>query len=524
MDSFEKNLLQSPTGSHWKRIGVRHHHGINLPLFSLKSKESCGIGEYPDLIPILNWCKEVGFDVLQLLPLNDSTIDISPYSALSAFALSPLNLGLSTLPYVHENPELKGMISELQKLNALQRISYPAVVKGKEAFLRKYYSLFWSRISSDITFKRFIEENRFWLKPYALFWVLKEETHGWGWESWQPIVDLGKTYEENAEKMNFFLMLQYLCFQQMCAVKEHAEHLGVFLKGDIPILINRESADVWMNRPLFHLEFSAGAPPDMYAPKGQNWGFPLYNWEQMQKTDDLWWKERLRISGKIYHIYRLDHIVGFFRIWAIARDYTGTEGHYIPHDHAQWIPQGRRILNMMLENSGMLPIGEDLGNVPPEVRVELKNRGICGTRVMRWERYWHREGQPFVPYNEYIPQSMTTVSTHDSEGVQLWWRNHPQDAKAFAAFKNWPYEPELSEQRLIEILKDSHKTNSLFHINLLSEYLAFIPNMTWEKLEDERINVPGTVSDFNWSYRFRPTVEEIIQNHTLRERVQYLLS
>lgn len=516
-------LLQSASGEQWKRIGARQHHGICLPLFSLHSIRSCGIGEFPDLLPLLAWCPSVGIDLIQLLPLNDTGIDTSPYSALSAFALNPIHLGLAQLPYLPQT-RLHGTLPHLQQLTHSQRIDYPKVYAAKMQFLREYYGIVGNRISQTDEYRQFVDQHD-WLQGYGLFKALKIHRSWQLWEDWDESIrnPSRETYQELVEQfaddIAFHIFLQYLCFQQWREVWKQAEAHHVFLKGDIPILINRESADVWLQRSIFMPELSAGAPPDMYAAEGQNWGFPIYNWGVLENQDYAWWKKRLHVAEELYHIYRIDHIVGFFRIWAIPQGKQGHEGHFEPWDEATWIEHGSKIMLMMLKNSKMLPIGEDLGTVPPPVRARLNELGICGTKVMRWERMWN-EDKRFIPYAYYPVASLTTVSTHDSETLQQWWRNNEQEARAFAEFKSWDYQPELSLERHKQILRDSNHTASLFHINLLQEYLAQVPNMTWPLLEDERINIPGVISDRNWSYRFKPSIEAITTSAPLGDTIR----
>ena len=316
--------------------------------------------------------------------------------------------------------------------------------------------------------------------------------------------------------------MQYLCFQQFKTVKKQAEEKKVFLKGDIPILINRESADVWLHRKLFFTQYSAGAPPDMYSSTGQNWGFPIYDWKEHVRDNFNWWRQRLQVASQLYDLYRIDHVVGFFRIWAIAQGMTGKDGKFIPKNPAEWIPHGEPIMRMMLETPDMLPIAEDLGVVPPEVRVCLRQLGICGTKVMRWERKWNGDKSFILPEN-YISESMTTVSTHDSDTLTLWWRNSPEEAKAYADSKKWIYVPEITRKQLQEILKESHHSGSLFHINLLNEYFPLVDNLTWPNPEDERINTPGIISDRNWTYRFKPSVEQIVSNTHLFHAIKQLI-
>jgi len=517
--NLEQHLFATATGTPWQKIGVKNHHGIVVPLFALHSRHSSGIGEYPDLIPLIDWCKENHLDLIQLLPLNDTGQETSPYSALSAYALNPLHLGLSQLPDISQNSELLSLIHEAQALNEYQLVHYQEVQKIKERFFRLYYRQQAASLRTDPSYRTFKETHRSWLQDYARFKTLKIRQNWLSWELWPQSYENAAGLTENppsnlAEEMEFHQFLQYLCFLQLEEVKQIAEKKKIFIKGDIPILINRESADVWSHREFFLLQLSAGAPPDMYAKEGQKWGFPPYNWEAIANQGYRWWIERLSAASHFYNLYRLDHVVGFFRIWAIPFSKPAKEGHFIPEDKALWIPQGEKIMRIMLEHSSMLPIGEDLGTVPPEVRVCLRHLGICGTKVMRWERRWDID-QQFIDPKDYPPESMTTVSTHDSETLQQWWKNQPEEARLFAETFGEVYAPELTPALRLAILHLSHHSGSLFHINLLQEYLALIPGMTWPNLEDERINIPGTISSRNWSYRFRPSVEEIVTNGRL---------
>lgn len=525
-----KKLGASPASRQWDVIGIEQHHGIAIPLFSIHTKNSCGIGEYPDLVPLIDWCSEVGFDVLQLLPLNDTGPETSPYSALSAFALNPLHLGLTQLPNAMKDELLRKYAAELQNLTLISnRINYKAVQEKKDLFLRRYYQTYGNAIKTRADYLEFKKNNKFWLNDYAIFKSLKIRLNWAPWEKWPAIYkDPAPSFFETPplivqQEMEYHIFLQYLCFLQFQDVQKHAEMKHVFLKGDIPILINRESADVWRHRNLFLLQYAAGAPPDMYSKLGQKWGFPLYNWNAMAADDYRWWIARLNVAAQLYHIYRIDHIVGFFRIWGIPIAAAAVDGRFYPDDRNTWIPHGDAIMKVMLKNCDMLPIGEDLGTVPPEVRVYLRSIGICGTKVMRWERRWE-EDKGFIDPKDYPPESMTTVSTHDSETLGQWWTNQKEEAKLYAETMGWDYAPEITQEQRFAIIRASHHSNSLFHINLLPEYLTLIPEMTWHNPEDERINIPGIIADRNWSYSLRPSLEELTANPALKQNIQKLLN
>lgn len=523
--SVEHYLATTPAVEQWLRVSTRTHHGICLPLFSLHSAASGGIGEFPDLILLISWCHSLGLDVVQLLPLNDTGIDSSPYSALSAFALNPLHLGFTALPYFKDDPALMMMLKKVQKETASQRIDYAKLIPLRESLLQVYYKIWGEALLQSNDYQAFHEKHREWLTGYALFKALKIKHHWQCWQDWpteqqNPTLHMWEQLQEALKKeIDYHCVVQYLCYQQMEQVKKYADSLRVLIKGDIPILVNRESADVWHHRNLFNMDFTAGAPPDQFSEEGQNWGFPIYNWENMEIQGYRWWRQRLEYSSNFYHLYRIDHVVGFFRIWAIPAGHLATEGEFHPQDECLWIPQGEKLMRMLLSASPLLPIGEDLGIVPPEVRRCLHQMGICGTKVMRWERNWNGD-QQYIDPRHYSPLSMTTVSTHDSETLTQWWQNQTQEADLYAAANGWEYVQPLPVEQRSAILRASHLSGSLFHINLLQEYLQAFPELSWDDPDDERINIPGLVSDINWSYRFRPSLEDMIQHADLSSYIR----
>ncbi len=468
------------TDAHWQKIGFRPHHGISLPLFSLKTKKSCGIGEFLDLIPLIDWCKEVGFDIIQLLPINDSRTDPSPYNPLSSCALDPIYLSLWEL----------GMDISFDS----SRVRREEVLKIKMPLLFSFFEK--SGKKEEI---QTVLEKHPWALPYAQFRALKEQFGGTHWQSWP------KEAKPDPKWIDFFLFLQFHAFRQMEKVKLHADQRGVKIKGDLPILISPDSADVWSETHLFNLKIGAGAPPDSFQPEGQIWGFPLIDWQEMQKSAFAWWKMRLHAIEMLYHIYRIDHVVGFFRIWGVPKGKKAKEGSFCPADQRLWADQGRELLEKMIEASPLLPMAEDLGTIPKEVYPILKNLGICGTKVMRWQK---EEGH-YTPLTQYEPISMTTLGTHDMDPLEVWWRKSPQEVVPFASFLGLSYHPILTKEQRLHILYASHHTSSLFHINLLQEYLALYPELVSSTPEEERVNEPGTLLPTNWTYRFHPFLEEI---------------
>ena len=525
MNHSFNHLTQCATSRQWKTVGIKQHHGIVVPLFSIHSNVSNGIGEYPDLLLLIDWCASIHLDTIQLLPINDTGYETSPYGALSAFALNPLYIGLSHLPHIEDYPLLQNKQKELTTAPQSPKIDYLAVRTQKMTFLKEYYLQVGQKLLEGRAYQEFATEASFWLKDYALFRYLKENNNLDHWEKWP---DLERSHSIDATEIEkkpdflWYCFLQFLCDEQMKTVKNYATQKNILLLGDIPILIDRDSADVWAHRHLFNLNYSAGAPPDMFSEEGQNWGFPIYEWEAVKNENYRWWKERLQWASRYSHLYRIDHIVGFFRIWSIPQGGSGIHGHFIPENNEIWISHGKEIILMMIEACDMLPIGEDLGVIPDGVRPLLCDLGVCGTKVMRWERKWHENGQ-YIPLNEYPPESMTTVSTHDSETVQQWWEKYPLESQRYAEFKGWEYEPILSLQHQKEILRDSHQTTSLFHVNPLQEYLTLCPGLSWDDPNEERINIPGLVLETNWCYRFKISLEELNANSSLKEVITEMI-
>ena len=526
MHALIKHLSTCKTAAHWARIGIHQHAGINLPLSALRSKYSSGIGEFYDLIPLINWCADLNIDVIQLLPLNDSGSDPSPYNALSSCAIHPIYLSLHKLPYL-ENPELLKKIEGLDSLNAFEKIDFQTVRISKLHILHSYIEEYGSKILSSSSYETYVNQNP-WLQSYALFQVLQHQMGHANFFSWPEefkyiTPQKFKELEEiHSNEISFYIILQYLCFEQLSQVKNHANKNNVFLKGDIPILISPNSADVWFHPEFFNTDLAVGAPPDQYCQEGQNWGFPGFRWDDMKKTDFSWWKQRLEYASSFYDIYRIDHAIGLFRLWCIPPSHPSSDGFFVPGDELLWGPHGKKLLELLLTASPMLPIAEDLGDVPAVVRPILEELGIPGTKVMRWERDW-KHNQCFIDSKAYPTISLTCVSTHDSPTLEQWWRDFPEESSIYALQHGLVYTPQISYQIRQSILKASAESSSLFHINLFSEYLALLPEFVAPDPDDERINIPGTLLPSNWSYKFRKSVEEMTSSPELKEEIRKII-
>ena len=310
--------------------------GVAVPVSTLRSEESCGIGEFLDLVPLGSFCKKTGIDLIQILPINDTGTQISPYSALSAYALHPVYLRLSSLSGSEEfTDEIDGLRDEFEHT---ERIPFEGVLKKKLDICRKIYESAFENIKRDEELVRWIEHNP-WVKVYGVYKTVKSENDEKHWKEWKKMRDPGlqeveEYWSSHTKEVLFHAWLQLNLEKQLKQAVDTLSSINIALKGDIPILMNEDSADVWMHRKYFRLDYRAGAPPDMYSDTGQNWGFPIYEWETLEQEEFGWWKGRLNQAEKFFHAFRIDHVLGFFRIWAIpAYEETADMGYYIPYDY-----------------------------------------------------------------------------------------------------------------------------------------------------------------------------------------------
>ncbi|MBR7175861.1 MAG: 4-alpha-glucanotransferase [Bacteroidales bacterium] len=320
--------------------------GVAVPVFSLKSSSNFGIGEFLDLKLLADWCNKVGLKMIQILPINDTRTDGSwdnsyPYKAISTKALHPIYLNLDKMGQLDGKSDREYFKQQKEILNAKDYVDYPEVMKVKEAYFKKIFHQTWNDIKEKEDYKVFFNENKDWLVPYASFCnqrdykstrqqVNKTTSRD---ASMIPTIstniDTSKQVSKSITEFSYFL--QYHLDKQLKETIDYLHEKGIALKGDIPIGIGRDSVDALANPELFNLDCQAGAPPDAFATEGQNWGFPTYNWKAMAKDDYRWWRERLTHMSRYFDAYRIDHILGFFRIWEIPIEYSqGTMGHFSP--------------------------------------------------------------------------------------------------------------------------------------------------------------------------------------------------
>ena len=330
--------------------------GVAVPVFSLRSTDGMGVGEFLDLIKLIDWAKSVGLRMIQLLPVNDTVqthtyTDSYPYGCVSVFALHPIYLRVSEMGILSDEVN-DSYISHKAELNALEKIDYEVVMNLKSRLFKIIYDSNKHAFLQEPEYQKFYENNQQWLKSYAVFSYLRDlygtaDTSKWGKYSVysQSVVDeFCKPEYERFDDIAIHFFIQYHLHLQLKKVSDYARENGIVLKGDIPIGISRNSVDAWVKPQLYHLDLQAGAPPDDFSDDGQNWGFPTYNWDEMAKDNYAWWRARLKKMSEYFDAYRIDHILGFFRIWSIStsqiRGIMGVFNPVMPIDRKEFSDKG----------------------------------------------------------------------------------------------------------------------------------------------------------------------------------------
>lgn len=325
-------------------LPARKFAGSAIPVFSLRSEGSCGVGDFGDLKTFVSWAADTAQHVVQILPINDTSItgswtDSYPYNSISIYAFHPMYIDLRQLPALADAQFVSRFEEERASLNALSVVDYEAVNRLKQSYLKEVYRQEGENVLKSDEFNTFFADNRHWLQPYAAFSYLRD-LYGTSdfhcWEAYnkydeEEIQQLCSPESDAYTFIGYYYYMQYLLHVQLLAVAEYARRKGVILKGDIPIGISRTSVESWVEPYYFNMNGQAGAPPDAFSVNGQNWGFPTYNWEVMEKDNYLWWRRRFAKMAEYFTAYRIDHILGFFRIWEIpTHSVHGLLGQFVP--------------------------------------------------------------------------------------------------------------------------------------------------------------------------------------------------
>jgi 4-alpha-glucanotransferase len=318
--------------------------GVAIPVFSLRSKNSFGVGEFTDLKLLIDWAKKTGLKLVQLLPINDTIAthtwkDSYPYAAISAFALHPMYLNLQQVAGKENESVIKALQKKQKQLNQLPHVDYEQVIQFKLSAIKELYLLKKDALKEDINYFNFFELNRHWLVPYAAFCYLRDKHKTIEFNTWRSnskyseaaIQRLISPTQKHYHEIAVHYFTQYQLHLQLKEATAHAHKNGIVVKGDLPIGIYRNSVDAWMEPELYNMEEQAGAPPDDFAVKGQNWSFPTYNWKKMANDNYTWWRKRFEQMSNYFDAFRIDHILGFFRIWSIPlHAVEGILGRFMP--------------------------------------------------------------------------------------------------------------------------------------------------------------------------------------------------
>ncbi|MDD4939822.1 MAG: 4-alpha-glucanotransferase [Candidatus Omnitrophica bacterium] len=418
--NIKEFLSKTLSKEKWERAGARKRAGILAPLFSVYSKESCGIGDFHDLKLLTDWLGAGKNSIIQLLPLNALGPLSCPYDSISSFALEPVYAYL-------------GKTAEAKKLRREFPAGRPHVdYKIREKKIQALRTLFSADRSARKNIEKFIHENSYWAEDFALYKVIKESHQGKPWYEWPEEFKerlpgrLEAFRKEREEEFFFEIWLQWQLCEQLKEAKKYANERKIYFKGDLPLLVSRDSADVWAHPEFFKLELEAGAPPDMYSSKGQRWGMPTYNWDKVASDGYRYLIEKLKTAEQFYDILRIDHVVGLFRIWSVPysdpAENQGLHGFFDPQQEDKWDEHGRKILTVMQNNTGMLFCAEDLGMIPIVCTRALEEFGIPGNDVQRWVKDW-KVKHDFIGPADYRLLSVTMLSTHDTTIWPAWWEN-----------------------------------------------------------------------------------------------------
>jgi len=540
--------------------------GVLTPLFALRRDDDLGIGDTEALRQLIEWVAEAGFKLVQLLPINEIGGDNSPYNAISAMAIEPTTIFVA--PGSPEDLSREDFSSTLKSfdLSALRHgvVKYPEARKLNRLLLEKAFGRFCNRASSEreSSFRRFCEEEKAWLRHYSLFRALMEENgERETWDRW-PTPSLGTAREwlgslpldrqsAFAKRENFFRYVQWIAHEQWRAIRVFAEERGVALMGDIPFGISYYSADVFARHDEFALDWSGGAPPEPYFKDdkftqkwGQNWGIPLYRWDAMRARHFDWWRERVRFVRRIFHLFRIDHVLGFYRIYAFPwrpwqnRKFLplewnemlaktgGRAPHFVPRNDsnpeecAANLRDGEEYLRIVLEESGdARVIGEDLGTVPHYVRPSLRSLGIAGFKIPQWEVHHGR----VIPGSEYDRVSVATYATHDHKPLRKLWEEaieHPTSTSGqsidalnkiaeFAGLQPQGNPINYNRDFYPRIMEALFRSESWIASVMITDLLA----------RKYRFNVPGTAVLGNWTRRMNRSIAQLRASRAERKRM-----
>lgn len=505
--------------------------GILLPLCAMKTDADWGVGDLGSLREWTCFFASQGIKIVQILPLQETAPGITcPYAALSSFATDPVYTDISAVEDIQHSTAAQEYITGLQTqianwhqaakapLEEVKQAKLKALWLGYQTFLSVHQA---NRTARFHAFEAYQSAQAGWLRRYALFRALKEF---YSWQTWLAWPEHFKNFDlqalrefeaQHREYVNFYAYVQWILDGQLRRVKAAASSCGVLLFGDIPFGTNLDSAEVWAERENYRLGWEIGAPADQFSAGGQKWGLPAYDWGYQHTHNLDLWRRKIRRMTELYDVFRLDHLVGFFRTYVFAPG--DSVGAFDIQGEQPQIDRGYAFLRMVLdEANGKLAVGEDLGVIPNYVRRMLVDLRIPGYKVLRWER--EDNGYYREPRN-YPVVSLATTSTHDTETARGWWETMDQRERA----NIWEM---ITAQKTDGNIPWNEDTQRAIFRRVLGASSALVM-FSWQDVAGttDRVNTPGTVSSDNWTYRSEYTPAQAEQVYAkqlamLRELLQ----
>jgi 4-alpha-glucanotransferase len=498
---------------------------VLVPLFSMASSRSWGIGEFLDLPEFAEWLRAAGQRFVQILPITElPESQSSPYSAMTAMALDP---NFISVPAVADFSALggEGQLPEddrqaLAALRKADRVRYADVRALKGRVLRRAYGRF---VDHEVVrgtprageFRAFVEAHQTWLEDYALFRALHARHEGTPWWEWPAALAgreeaaLASAMAELAEEMDYRRYLQWLAASQWAQARHDALPVQVF--GDVPFMISADSPDVWTRQPEFRFDATVGVPPDAFSETGQDWGLPPWRWDVMAENDFAWIHRRAQRTAQLFDGFRLDHLVGLYRTYMRPIDKT-TPPFFAPPDEPTQERLGERLVSLY-RDTGAEVIAEDLGTVPEFVRESLRRLGVPGFKVVRWERKWKARGKPFIDPSHYEETSVATTGTHDTEPMVTWWKEaSAQERKAVLRMPSVKRFAAESASELDALLRALLEAPSILTIIPLQDVFGWT----------DRINTPAQITTENWSWMLPWRVDHLLDRPEARDRATEL--
>ena len=560
--------------------------GTVVPVFSLRSEGSFGVGDFGDLKMMIEWCDKTGQRILQVLPITDTNMtgswqDSYPYNSISIYALHPQYCDLRQLPQLKDEAERERFEQLRHELNALPQIDYERMFRAKMEYLHLIYKQEGTKTKRTAAYKQFVDENREWLEPYARFCVNRDEFGTAEFSKWP--VGASKT-----QPNDFWFFVQYHLDRQMREAHAHARAHRVILKGDIPIGISRDGVEAWVEPRYFNLNGQAGAPPDPFSADGQNWGFPTYNWDEMLKDGCLWWVRRFRKMAQYFDAYRIDHVLGFFRIWEIpVPEKSGLMGQFAPAlgmsseeieaygikghlddlflvDHKRsdrwhpriavqfqpayeqlteeektnfnrlyndyfyhrnnqfWYQEAMKKLPRLTQATRMLVCAEDLGMVPDCVPWVMNELRILSLEIQSMPKE-SKYRFGRLSHNPY--RSVCTISTHDMPTLRQWWDEDEERTQDYFStiLHRGGEAPHPLPGWLAKDIVSRHLTSpSMLCLLSLQDWLSIDEQLRLPDQNAERINIPANPRHY-WRYRMHLSLEQLLSADEFNEEVKTLI-